>query len=210
MVSALSDKDYRNEISASINTADIDQQLRDKGLIGESINCYRPRTLQENAEIVLRNVEERGEEALADLLWCLEQTSDGHIGHRYAMDVLTNKMYDLETLADITTSCVLKRRYRKIDTKRLMVEGLDVRSLLPQLIQKGLLTDREADEIQSGRLTRKRLVIKLEGILANKGPLAHLYFTEALIEAKNNSCLYQDIFNHIFDDVDESLTDQEV
>ena len=199
MVSLLSDIDYRKEISASINVAEIDRQLKSRGLLGEDTN--RPTTSRTGVEFVLKNVEERGDEALADLVWCLEQTSDSHLGHQYAVDVLTNKEYDLETLADIGTASLLKRKYQKLSIKSKMAEGLDVVSLLPHLIQKGILTDKEIDELESGKITRKKKVIKLERILANKGPLAYLYFTQVLIESRGENChLYQEIFDLIFDD----------
>lgn len=58
-------------------------------------------------------------------------------------------------------SAALKSRCQELSAKMLEIEGLNVHSITPQLWQKGLLTDKEEDELLSTLVTQKRGVIKL-------------------------------------------------
>ena len=193
----LSDGDYRRDIIACINPTELDEFLKLKGL--GLTQPSKSDSRQKNAELLLKNVIERGPEALTDFLWCLEQTSDSHLGHKYVVEVLKNRQYDLENLIDITTSAALKSRCQELPAKRLIKRGLDVKSIIPHLRQKGLLTDKEDNELSMPTITRQKCVTKLESILANKGPYAYLYFIQALIDAKKeNPHLLEELFERLF------------
>ena len=204
----LSDKEYRQDIARAINPAEILNLLEEKGLMEESEReTLLKLAPQKGAEIILDKVEERGGDALTDFLWCLEQTSDDHLGHKYALEVLTNKEYDLETLAEIVTSIALKNNLQDLHTRKVMSEGVDVVTIFPHLLQIGLISEMEKNELSKPMSRRKRF-IKLKSIIANKGPLASLYFIQALINAKEeNPHLYEDIFVCLFGppDDDQSL-----
>lgn len=195
IANVLSDGEHRRDIIACINPTELDEFLKLKGL--GLVDLQSQNSRQKNAELLLRSVQERGREAFTDFLWCLEQTSDSHLGHKYVIEVLLNMEYDLETLGDFLTSAALKSRCQELSAKMLMIEGLNVHSILPQLRQKGLLTDKEEDELST--VTRKRGVIKLESILVNKGPYAYLYFIQALIDAREeNPHLFGELFKSLF------------
>ena len=124
------------------------------------------------------------------------------------MEVLQHTQYDVETLSAIMTSTVLKQRFQ--DSKygiTRKTRDIDVLSIIPYLLQKGLLTDTERDELENPRITRQRRYLKLERMLENKGPLAHLYFTEVLIESmRENPYLHQEILTCLFNDLDVTHT----
>ena len=84
-----------------------------------------------------------------------------------------------------------------------MTRDIDVLSIFPYLLKKGLLTDKERDELQNPRIIRRRRFIKFEHMLENKGPFAYLYFTEVLIESmQENPYLHQEILMRLFNDLD--------
>ena len=202
ITSVLSDSDYRCAITASINPQELVGFLKEKGLLEESLMSNRLR--KDNAEHLLRSVEKKGGNALEDFVWCLEQTSDSHLGHKYVVDLLRNGMHDLETLGEIGTSVVLKSKFQERSTKELMIDGVDVHSISPHLLKNKLITDKEMDELMKST-TRKRRFIKLESILANKGPCAYLYFTQALIDAKKENPLHEEILEKILGPPDDSI-----
>ena len=204
----LSDKEYRREVCASIDPAELlwhaDQSRvpiifnsADEQLL-KDINTL-PR--QEAVERILRNVEERGEEALKNLLWCLEETGSWHSGHKYALEILMNDVYDLEKLGDIVASIFLRNKLQELRTKKMMSDGIDVDAIVPYLRQAELLSVREMDNLQALQPnTRTRKFIKLKSILTSKGPLAYLKFTQVLINSVDeNPHLYGDIFKCLFE-----------
>ena len=189
----LTDSGHRRDISTAISPVELGEFLKRKGLIEDSEISKLSQT-EEGVEFVLRRVEERGGEAFIDFLWCLEQ-SDSHLGHKYVVNVLKKTGYNLETLGEIIASTVLKQKWQKL---KKMMRSLDVRNLFAQLLQKGLLTDKERDELMKPTYTRLKLFLKLERILAKKGPLACLYFTQALIDAKEENSLHQELLTCLF------------
>ena len=121
---------------------------------------------------------------------------------------LTKTDYDLETLGDIITSNFLKYKCQELGMKKKMTHGLDVFAILAQLLQKGLLTDNEWNELMKPN-TRQKRFLKLEHILANKGPLAYLHFTEALIDTKEDNPLHEELLMCLLgssDSADSNLT----
>ena len=98
IANVLSDSEHRRDIIACINLTELDEFLKLKGL--GMVEQSKSNTRQESAELLIRNVQERGREAFTDFLWCLEQTSDSHLGHKYVVEALNNTKYDLETLGD--------------------------------------------------------------------------------------------------------------
>ena len=201
----LTDNGHRRDISAAINPIELGEFLKQKGIVEDSE--ISKLSQKEGVEFVLRRVEERGGEALVDFLWCLEQ-SDYHHGHKYVVKVLTKTDYDLEILGDIITSNVLKHKCQELGVKKKMTRGVDVRTILAQLLQKGLLTDNERDELMKPN-TRQKRFLKLERILANKGPLAYLHFTEALIDTKEDNPLHKELLMCLLgssDSADSNLT----
>ena len=110
----LADGGYRRDISAAINPRELSELLRQKGLgVIVMDECESNQLLpNEYAECILKRVQEQGGTALTDFLWCLEQTSESHLGHKYATDILKRTDYNLETLSAIMTSTVLKQRFQ--------------------------------------------------------------------------------------------------
>ena len=210
IVSTLTDDDYRRDIAAAISPVELSGLLREKGLITESeSNQYRNCLPIEYAEYVLKRVLEQGETALSDFIWCLKQSGESHLGHKYAIEVLHHTSYDVETLSAIMTSTVLKQRFQdpKYGLTR-KTRDIDVLSIFPYLLQKGLLTDKEQDELRNPQITRRRRYLKLERMLENKGPLAYWYFTKVLIESmQENPNLHQDILMCLFGDLDVISTE---
>ena len=206
IASTLTDDDCLQDIAAAINPVELSDLLRVKGLITESeSNQYRNCLPIEYAEYVLKRVLEQGGTALSDFIWCLEQSGESHLGHKYAMEVLHHTSYDVETLSAIMTSTVLKQRFQdpKYGLTR-KTRDIDVLSIFPYLLQKGLITDKEQDELQNRSITRRRRFVKLERMLENKGPLAYLYFTEVLIESMwENPDLHKEILSCLLRDSDD-------
>lgn len=188
-------RDYREEICGAISS--IDQELAglliQKGIvINESELESKPQ--KEGVEFVLERVETQGGEAFCDLLWCLDQTGKSNVGHRYAAAVLRNK-YSLDMLSEIFTSMELQRRYQDFKVMRL-TRGLCVQTLVPYLMKNKLITDDKEVE-QLTQITQQKGALKLLRMLKQKGPLAHLYLTKALIEAKGKSPLHEEILEKV-------------
>ena len=145
---------------------------------------------QQNAvDFVLERVASRGDKVFLDLLWCLDQTGKSNIGHRYAAALLRNE-YSLEMISEILTSTVLQRRYQELEV-RIMTRDLHVQALSPYLIKNKLLTETEVEQLT--QLTQRKGALKLLNMMQCKGPLAHLYLTMALVDAKDKNPLHKDI-----------------
>ena len=187
-------RDFRKEICDAISS--IDQELAglliQKGIVvNESELESKPQ--QKRVDFVIERVETRGGEAFNDLLWCLDQTGKSNIGHRYATALLRNE-YSLDMLIEILTSSVLQQRYQELEVMKL-TRCLRAQALIPYLIKNQLTTDTEAEELT--RTTQKKGAVKLLGMLQQKGPLAHLYLTMALIDAKSESPLHGEILEKV-------------
>ena len=186
-------RDYREEICGAIRSVDLELAglLVQKGIItNESEPASKSQEKARNGvEFVLERVESRGGETFSDFLWCLDQTGKSNIGHRYAAALL-RKECSLEMLGEILASAKLQQRYQEPKVMNL-TRSLQVNHLVPYLMKHKLVTESEVEELT--QLTQKRGVLRLLRMLEQKGPLAHLYLTKALIDAKNNSNLHEDI-----------------
>jgi hypothetical protein len=145
---------------------------------------------RKGVDYVLERVETRGGEAFNDLLWCLDQTGKSNIGHRYAAALL-RKEYSLDMLRDILTSMKLRQRYQEPKVMKL-TRTLQVEYLVPYLMKNQLVTENEVEELLT-QPTQKKGALKLLRMVKEKGPLAHLYLTKALIDAKEENDLHKDI-----------------
>ena len=118
--------------------------------------------------------------------------------HRYAAALLRME-YSLDMLGDILASAKLRHRYQQPKMMKL-TRKLQVNHLVPYLMEYELVTESEMEELT--QLTQKKAVLRLLRMLKQKGPLAHLYLTKALIDAKDNSNLHEDILKEILLKVD--------
>lgn len=188
-------RDYRKEICGAISSIDPELAgflIQKQIVINESELESKPQ--QKRVDFILDRVETRGGEAFNDLLWCLDQTGKSNVGHRYAAALLRNE-YSLAMLSEILTSTVLQRRYQD-EKVMIMTRSLHVQALVPYLIKNKLTTD-DAEVEQLTRTTQQKGALKLLRMLKQKGPLAHLYLTKALIDAKDENPLHQDILRKI-------------
>ena len=85
---------------------------------------------------------------------------------------------------------VLQRRYQELEV-RIMMRDLRVQTLSPYLIKNKLLTETEVEQLT--QLTQQKGALKLLKMMQCKGPLAHLYLTMALVDAKDENPLHKDI-----------------
>ena len=179
-------KDYRDKIRDAIRSIDPELAglLVQKGIItNESEAASKSQEKARNGvDFVLERVQTRGSEAFSDLLWCLDQTGKSNIGHRYAAALLRKKC-SLEMLGEILASAKLQQRYQEPKVMKL-TRSLQVNHLVPYLMKHELVTENEVEELT--QLTQKKGALRLLRMLEQKGPLAHLYLTKALIDAKLN------------------------
>ena len=199
-------RDYREEICDAIRSVDPELAglLVQKGIITNESELEPASKSQEKArngvDFVLERVESRGGEAFSDLLWCLDQTGKSNIGHRYAAALL-RKECSLEMLGDILASAKLQQRYQEPKVMKL-TRSLQVNHLVPYLMKHKLVTENEVEELT--QLTQMRAVLRLLKMLKQKGPLAHLYLTKALIDAKltDKNHLYEEILEETLLQID--------
>jgi hypothetical protein len=196
-------RDYREEICGAIGSVDPELAglLVQKGTITTDESELVSKSQQKarkGVDYVLERVETRGGEAFNDLLWCLDQTGKSNIGHRYAAALL-RKECSLDMLRDILTSTKLRQKYQEPKVMKL-TRSLQVKQLIPYLMKNQLVTENEVEELT--HLTRMKGVLRLLRMLDQKGPLAHLYLTMALIDAKDNSHLHEEILKETLLQVD--------
>ena len=187
-------RDCRKEICDAISSIDPELAglLVRKGIAtNESELESKPQ--QKRLDFVLERVESQGTNAFSDLLWCLDQTGKSNIGHRYAAALL-RKECSLIMLSEILTSTKLKQRYQQPEVMEMM-RGLQVKHLEPYLIKNKLVTESEVEQLT--QTTQKRGALKLLWMLKQKGPLAHLYLTKALIDARGKNPLHEDILEKV-------------
>ena len=183
-------RDHRKEICDAIGSIDQElvELLRQKGILNNKTEIEG--VPQQNVvDFVLERVESHGDKAFSDLLWCLDQTGKSNIGHRYAAALLRNE-YSLEMISEVLTSTVLQRRYQELEVRK-MTRDLRVQTLSPYLIKNKLLTETEVEQLT--QLTQRKGALKLLNMMQCKGPLAHLYLTMALVDAKDKNPLHKDI-----------------
>ena len=192
-------KDYRDKICDAIRSIDPELAglLVQKGIItNESELVSKPQ--RKGVDFIIERVKTRGSEAFSDLLWCLDQTGKSNIGHRFAAALL-RKECSLEMLGEILASVKLQQRYQEQKVKEL-TRSLQVNHLVPYLMKHELVTENEVEELT--QLTQKKGALRLLRMLEQKGPLAHLYLTKALVDAKDNSNLHEDILKETLLQVD--------
>lgn len=187
-------KDCRPEIRGAISSIDPELAglLVQKGIVtNESELESKPQ--QKRVDFVLERVETRGGDTFNDLLWCLDQTGKSNIGHRYAAALL-RKQCSLIMLSEILTSTKLQRRYQEPEIMEL-TRSLQVKHLVPFLIKNKLVVENEVEQLT--QLTQRKSALKLIWMLKHKGPLSHLYLTKALIDAKDENPLHEEILRGI-------------
>ena len=188
-------KVHRSKIASVINFVELEVYLNDKGFLddGEGDRVITDLS-QEGVELVLARVKERGDEGFKDFLWCLEQDSDWHIGHVYAIALLRGDTFTDETQRKIECSMKLRQKYRKqLDVMRIVENSLNTYDLIPSLRAHQLLTDDETEELSLPKYGRRERITKLLQILDTKGPLSDLYFTHALANAVRENPAHCDI-----------------
>ena len=194
-------KAHRNEITSAINFVELEIYLTSKGFLedGEGDYIITDLSQEEGVELVLARVKERGDEGFKDFLWCLEQDNDWHIGHVYVAALLRGDTFTEETQREIEHSIKLRQKYRKqLDAMRIMEHSINTYDLIPSLRAHKLLTDDETDELTLPQYSRKERITKLLCILDTKGPLADLYFTQALADAVGENPAHRDILERVY------------
>ena len=194
-------KTHRREITSAINFVELEIYLASKGFLEDGEGDYFVTDLsqEEGVELILARVKERGDEGFKDFLWCLEQDGDWHIGHVYVAALLRGDTFTEETQREIEHSIKLRQKYRKqLDVMRIMEESINTYDLIPSLRAHKLLTDDETEELTLQRYSRKDRITKLLEILDTKGPLADLYFTQALVDAVGENPAHRDILERVY------------
>ena len=184
-------RDYWKEICGAISLIDPELAglLVHKGILTNESEFES----KKRVESVLKRVETQGTNAFSDLLWCLDQTGKSNIGHRYAAALL-RKECSLIMLSEILTSTELQQKYQEPEVME-MTRCLEVKHLVPSLIKNKLITENEVEQLT--RTTQKKGALKLLWMLSQKGPLAHLYLTKALIDAKGKNPLHGEILKKV-------------
>ena len=101
-------KTHRNEVARVLNLIELEVYLSHKGILEEG-EGDRVTDLphEQGADLILKRVEERGDEGYKDFLWCLEQDPDWHIGHAYAAALLRGDTFTEEAQKEIEHSMCL-------------------------------------------------------------------------------------------------------
>jgi tetratricopeptide (TPR) repeat protein len=194
-------KTHRREITSAINFVELEIYLASKGFLEDGEGDYFVTDLsqEEGVELILARVKERGDEGFKDFLWCLEQDNDWHIGHVYVAALLRGDAFTEETQREIEHSIKLRQKYRKqLDVMRIMEDSINTYDLIPNLRAYKLLTDDETEELTLPRYGRRERITKLLNILDTKGPLADLYFTQALKDAVRENPVHHDILERVY------------
>ena len=193
-------KTHRDEIAKAINPLELSIYLTDRGFLDEGeADEVTDLPHEECAERILSEVRKRGDEGLKDFLWCLEQDNDWHIGHGYAAALLRGDTFTDETRKAIEESLRLRARFRKqLDVMRIIRNSVNVNDLIPSLRKHRLLTDDETEDLQLPHRTRGEQVHRMLQIFSTKGPLAELYFTNALADATRHNPAHRDILERIY------------
>ena len=189
-------REHRKEICDAITSIDSELVglLVQKGIVANESELVSIETQQKRVDFVLERVETRRGDAFNDLLWCLDQTGKSDIGHRYAAALLRREC-SLVMLSEILTSMKLQQRYQEPEVME-MTRSLQVKHLVPYLMKNKLVAENEAEQFT--QMTQKKGVLKLLRIIKQKGPLAHLYLTKALIDGMGeNKALHEDILTKI-------------
>ena len=194
-------KVHRSKIASVINFVELEVYLNHKGFLddGEGDHITTDLSQEDGVELVLARVKQRGDEGFKDFLWCLEQDSDWHIGHVYAIALLRGDTFTDETQREIEHSMKLRQKYHKqLDVMRIMENSLNTHDLIPSLRAHQLLTDDETEELSLPKYSRRERITKLLQILDTKGPLADLYFTHALADAVRENPAHCDILEQVY------------
>ena len=141
-------KVHRSKITSVINFVELEVYLNHEGFLddGEGDHITTNLSQVEGAELVLARVKEHGDEGFKDFLWCLEQDSDWHIGHIYAIALLKGDTFTDETQREIECSMKLLQKYRnQLDVIRIIENSLNMYDLIPIEFKGTPAVDRRRD-----------------------------------------------------------------
>ena len=115
-----------------------------------------------------------------DFLDCLKKETE-HMGHAYIAALIEKREYCSPSVK--AESAKLKKR---ILSHQSALMDVDVQVLKPYLIKEQLITSIEIEEMDSKSSRVEKNLFLLNVVLENKGPTAHILFTNCLGEEKSH------------------------
>ena len=130
---------------------------------------------------------------------CLKRETE-HLGHAYIVALLEKRQFSTE--ADCAESAEWKKRFLRNQTRVLDV---NVQALKPYLMKHQLLTNSEAEDLDSKPSDKEKISYLVNVILETKGPTAHLLFAICLREETSHPThkeLYEALLMPLDDEVE--------
>ena len=149
-------------------------------------NHLSPRS--DRAERIVEKVEQTN--AYLAFIKILEQDEE-HLGHKYIVSLLKGKEYaPKEELED--SDVLLKAINSNVG---VLVQQLDVSSLLPSLLENNLITGEDEECLANPNITTRDEVRKLFMLLKTKGPTAHHIFVRKCLRTETEHIPHSQLYD---------------
>lgn len=167
---------YWDDIKRCLNIPEIAPKLIERGLMligdpAENTSDYRSK--------IISKVRQGGKKTFSQFSSCFEADHYEHMGHTYIACLLHNRQYaDEHTIS-------LSSQYKEIFSRNMtrVVELLNVKCLIPQLVEKRLITH---DEVTYFHNNDKGETLKLFSIIESKGPTAFYLLVQCIGDDKEH------------------------
>jgi len=155
---------HQKVIVESINPSQLFSLYEQLGL--DEVLMDRNTLRSQKAQQLINKVHEKN--AYSAFLSCLEEDEE-HMGHKYIVSLLRGTEYASDE--EIRDSKSLQELFRK--HMNLVVREIRVDTIEPHLMQTGLVTLEELEELTSPHITNQDKSRRLLTLLKTKGPTAH-------------------------------------